>query len=249
MLLVGPAASALGAAQVRFVHAVPGTGPAQLSVKGGASVGGALEFAQVGGYSSVPAGATTFQLRAGGDSSATAQTRVRNGERYTVIALGGDAEKLRVLRDGPARPNTAQLRVVHAAPELGKVEIRLGDERVATLLGFESVAGYAPVDPGAYAIRVTRPGGGSTLAAKGGVPLTAGTASTAFVVGSGGEPLQVVVAADGSAAPRGAPHTGLGGLSDDGPPLLLALLAGLLAAAAGMAGYLAVTGRARGGGL
>lgn len=248
MLLVGPAASALGAAQVRFVNAVPGAGPAQLSVKG-EGIGGALEFGQVGGYSSVDAGAATFQLRIGASSSTTAQERLRNGKRYTVIALGGDSEKLRVLSDGPGRPATSRLRVVHAAPELGKVEVRLGDNRVATLLGFESVAGYAPVDPGVYAIRVTRPGGGSTLAARGAVPLTAGTASTAFVIGSGGEPLQVVVAADGSAAPSGAPHTGLGGLSDDGPPFLLALLAGLLAAAAGMAGYVAVTGRSRGGGL
>ena len=253
MLLVGPAASASGAAQVRFVHAVPGVGAAQLEAKTNKAVtkaGGVVAFGQVGAYADLPAGRATFRLPGAGSVKSTSE-RLRDNARYTVIALGGGTKTLRVLRDGQAKPGQARLRVVHAAPELGKVEIRLGDEKVATLLGFKSVAGYAQVDPGAYAVRVTRPGGGSTLAAKGGVPLTPGTSSTAFVVGSGGEPLQVAIASDLSAAPRGAPKTGLGGLAgdDDGPPIALALFAGLLAALLGAGGYVAVTGRSRGRGL
>jgi hypothetical protein len=251
MLLVGPAASAFGAAELRLVHAVPGAGAAQLHAKTGKKeqqVGAAVAFGQVGGYTKVPAGRVTLRLGPGGDSLATATERLENRARYTVVALGNGAESLRILRDGTARPGGSQLRVVHAAPELGAVEVRLGDTPVAQLDGFESVAGYTAVDPGAYAIRVTRPNGGSTLAARGGVPLTAGTSSTAFVVGTAGEPLDVVVAADRSAVPRGAPQTGLGGLADDGPSLLAALLAGLLAAVGGAVAYMALTGRSRGRG-
>lgn len=250
MLLAVPAASALGAAQVRFVHTVPGAGPQQLEASAGGratAIGGPVGFGQVGGYAKAPSGEVSLRIR-GAEGSRTSQ-RLRKGARYTVVALGTGSPELAVLRDGGARAGSAQLRVVHAAPELGNVDVRLGDMRFANLPGFRETTDYRRVDPGAYAVRVTRPGDGATLAARGGVPLTAGTSSTAFVVGSAGEPIDVVVAADGAAAPRGAPATGLGGLADEGDdPLLLALLAGLLAATLGAGVYLARTGRARGRG-
>ena len=52
-----------------------------------------------------------------------------------------------------------------------------------------------------------------------GVNFAAGTASTVYAVGSGGERARFVVVQDGVDAPEGGPATGLGGLSgDDGPP-------------------------------
>jgi hypothetical protein len=247
MLLAGPAASASGAAHVRFVQATPGAASAQLhATEGGITrrIARGVAFGEIGGYARVPAGDVAFELRTRrGRELAAARERLRDRARYTVVAAG---DELRVLAAGRARPGASRLRVVHAAPELGDVEIRLGDRRVAGPLGFQDVAGYRRVDPGAYAVRVTRPRDGSTVAARGGVPLTAGTSSTAFVIGSAGEPVRVVVAADRAAAPRGAPATGLGGLAGDGSPLLLAVLAGLLAAAAGAAAYLSLTGRSRG---
>ena len=62
----------------------------------------------------------------------------------------------------------------------------------------------------------------------------AGTAATAYAVGSAGERTRFVVVADGVAAPSGGPDTGLGGLSgDEGAPWLAALLAALAAGALG----------------
>ena len=76
-----------------------------------------------------------------------------------------------------------------------------------------------------------------------GVNLAAGTASTAYAVGSGGERTRFVVVQDGVDAPAGGPATGLGGLSgDDGAPWLAALLAAL---AAGTLGGVAYTRAAR----
>lgn len=233
------------------MHAVPGAESAQLEAQyssGTQGVGGPVAFGEVGAYASIPAGKVTFRLsEPAGGARPTVSERLKNGGRYTVVAVGGGEAALRVLSDGPAHPGGARLRAVHVAPELGGVEVRLGDQPVAQLEQFRDVADYTTVDPGAYAVRVTRPGDGSTLAAQGGVPLTAGTASTAFVLGTSGEPLQVVVAADRSATPPGAPQTGLGGLAD-GPSLLTALLVGLLAAAFGGVGYLTLTGRSRGRG-
>ena len=250
MLLVGPAASASGAANVRFVNAVPGAGAVQLQgIEGGITqkVGGRAGFADVGGYADVPSGNVRFELGGEGEG-ASARTRLRNRAHYTVVALpGGGGARLEVLRDGRAQPGAARLRVLHAAPELGSVEVDLGERALADGVGFGDVSGYTTVEPGAYALNVVNPENGSALAARGGVAITAGTSSTAFVVGSGGEPVQVVVAAERTAAPRGAPATGLGGLADEDPRLMLALMAGLLAALAGGGAYLALTARSRRG--
>ena len=255
MLLAGPAASASGAAKVRFVQAIPGFGPASLhATEGGISqrVGRGVRFGEVGSYADVPAGEVTFEFAptpANGPAFAEAQETLRNRAHYTVVAMRKDKESLLVLREGRAEGGTSRLRVVHAAPELGAVDVRLGDEPVANGVGFGDISGYTAVGPGAYALRVTNPQDGSTIAARGAVTLTAGTSSTAFVVGSAGEPVQTIVATDRMAAPRGAPATGLGGLADEDSHLLLALLAGLLAAIAGAAAYVALTARSRRGDL
>ena len=252
MLLAGPAASASGDASVRFVQAVPGAGPFfQLHATEGRisqRVGRPVGFGEVGRYAPVPAGRVTFELRGRGERRlATVTAQLRDRRRYTVVALGSGADRLRVLEDGGARAGTSRLRVVHAAPELGGVDVTLGERQLAGSIGFRDVAPYTTVEPGAYALSVSRPDDGSALAARGAVPLTAGSSSTAFVVGTAGEPLRVVVASDRAAAPRGAPATGLGGLAGEESRLGLALLVALLAAAAGAASYVALTARSRRG--
>jgi hypothetical protein len=252
MLLVGPAASAWGDAKVRFVHTIPGAGPAQLDASEGGitqEVGGPVGFGQIGRYAEVPAGNVSFELKSGGKSLAQTREELQNRAHYTVVAMSEGKPGLMVLRDGNAEGGKSRIRVVDTAPELGRVDVMLGDLSVAEGIGFGDAGDYTTVAPGAYALRVTSPETGSAIASRGGVPLTAGTSSTAFVVGSAGEPVQVVVAADRMAAPRGAPATGLGGLADEDSYLLLALIAGLLAALVGAAFYVALTARSRRGGL
>lgn len=252
MLLAGPAASALGAAQVRFVHAVPGEGPGVLHAsEGGVTerVAEGVDFGQIGAYAEVPSGHVIFEARRpGGRLIAAAERDLRDGAHYSVVAIGNGDATLALIRDAGARGGEARLRVVHAASELGDVDVRLGDQRVAELFGFEDVAPYTTVDPGVYELRVTRPADGSELASAGGVSLAAGSTSTAFIVGSSGEPLEVITDTDRTAAPVGAPATGFGGLAEEDSALLAALLAGLLASVLGAAGYLAATGRSRGHG-
>ena len=54
---------------------------------------------------------------------------------------------------------------------------------------------------------MTKPNGGAVVF-KGNVTLTAGTATTVVVAGSGGNPERLVVANDDTVTPNGAPHTG-----------------------------------------
>ena len=245
MLLAGPAASAWGDAKVRFVQTIPGTGDVQVEATAGGitqRIGRGVAFGEVGRYTGVPAGKVTFQL--GGDQ---VDETLRNRAHYTLVAL--DGKPLLVLPEGRADGGRSRMRVVQAAPELGGVDVRLGDQSVAEGVGYGDVSSYASVAPGAYALHVMNPQDGSTIAARGAVTLTAGTSSTAFVIGSAGEPVTTLMASDRMAAPRGAPATGLGGLADEDSDLLLALIAGMLAALAGGVAYVALTARSRRGGL
>jgi hypothetical protein len=251
MLLVPPAASAKDVAKVRFVQTVPAQGTLELhATEGGISarVGHPLAFGKIGSYEDVPPGNVTFELREpGGGPITEAKEQLKDGAHYTVVAMS--KKQLLVLRDGRADGGTSRMRVVDTAPELGAVDVQLGDQTIADGVGFGDVSGYTGVGPGAYALTVTNPSDGSMLATRGAVTLSAGTSSTAFVVGTAGEPIDVLVAGDRMAAPKGAPQTGLGGLADGDSHLLLALLAGFLAALAGAAAYLALTAGSRRGGL
>ena len=251
MLLVGPAASASGDARVRFLQAIPDPGEVTLEATADGiteRIGSLVGFGELSRYVDVPAGAVTFELQRDRQPD-TAKETLRNGAHYTVVGLDRADQPLLVLHDGRADGGSSRVRVVNTAPELGAVDVKLGEQTVADGIGFGDVSGYTGVGPGAYAVNVMNPQDGSTLASRGAVTLTAGISSTAYVVGSGGEPIDVVVAGDRAAAPKGAPQTGLGGLADGDSPVLLALLAGFLAALAGAAAYVALTARSRRGGL
>jgi hypothetical protein len=210
-------------------------------------IGRGVGYGEVGGYEAVPAGKVTFEVvEPDGRPVSGSDEQLRNRTRYTVVAL--DNKQPLVLQDGRADGGTSRLRVVNAAPELGGVDVLLGTESVAKRVAYGAVSDYMGVGPGAYALQVKNPRDGSTIASRGAVTLTAGTSSTAFVIGSAGEPVDAVVASDRTAAPRGAPATGLGGLAGEDPELLVALLAGFLAALAGAAAYVALTARSRRGG-
>lgn len=248
MLLLVSAGSALASATVRFVHAAPDSGPATLSVaSGGEGVSSSpVSFGSASARLEVGDGTANLTVAPAdrGDALAEAEEELEDGGSYTVVVLpgeeGGDAQ-LRVYEDEDPEAGKARLRAIHAAPELGEPDLRAGDRVVAEKVAYADATAYTDVPPGTYDLAATRAGGsGGALAEKRGVPLTAGTATTAVVVGSGGEMTRIVTLSDGTAAPDGAPATGLGGLAgDDGQPsrLLVALLFALGAAALGAAGW------------
>jgi len=252
LLSLAGASEAAAATQVRFLHALPGGPTADLTVKGSGGPQATLSgigFAKVSDAKAGPAGAVTVTLVAGGKTVASAKQTLADGGSYTIVAEKGSGSKPRfeIYRAGKATPGKASVRAVNAAPELGRVSMSLGGQNWGTV-GYGEDTGYKPADPGTYDLSAMKPGSESALATQKGVTATAGTAATAYAVGSAGEPTRFVVVADGVAAPSGGPDTGLGGLSgDDGAPWLAALLAAL---AAGTLGGLLYTraprGRARG---
>lgn len=237
MLTVGPAATASASAKVRLVNAAAGARALQLEV-GGAAVDGPTEFGRVTPYANVGSGAVQLTLT-GGDKPASDSEQLTDGDRYTAVALPkGEGVELKLYHDGNAKGGSARLRVLHAAPELGSPNIQLGKRTIAEDVGFKEATPYLSVEPGAYTLAVVRPGGSDALFEKR-VSLSAGSASTAILAGSGGAKARLILATDQTKTPAGAPETGLGGLATvttrDRPWLLVALAALLAGAIGGFA--------------
>ena len=216
------------------MHAVPGGGPATLTADG-VTIGSAVDFAGVTEFTDVPEGEIRLELK-GADGKTLARARESlSGERQTIVATKPDGGvRLRPYRDGRARAGQARLRAIHAAPELGAVQVSIDGRDLDGPVQPGDSTPYETVEPGTYDIEAMRTrGGGPPLASRSGAALTAGAAGTALIVGSGGARTMIVVAEDATAAPKEGPATGLGGSQRDTPwrlVLAAALAAGLLGA-------------------
>jgi hypothetical protein len=201
-------------------------------------------FGEASKQVNAPSGKVTVTLTVGGKQAAQSTETLSDKAGYTVVAEPGQGGKveLKAVEGGRASAGSARVRAAHDAAELTKADFKVGDQMLGALdRGDEG--DYVTVEPGAYNLTVTRPGSDDALISKKGVSFAAGTASTVYAVGSGGEAARLVVVQDSVDAPAGGPATGLGGLSDDGgTPWLAALLAAL---AAGTLGGLAFTRAAR----
>lgn len=241
ILLSASAGQAAAAAKVNFVHAVPGAGDATLKVSGGSGSAASLSgvgFGESSEYSSGPSGRVTITLTVGGKQAARTTETLADGAGYTVIAEPGRGGGVTLLayRAGKAEAGSARLRAAHAAAELARADFMVGDRKLGTLARGDS-GDYVTVEPGSYAVTARRPGSSDAVIERSGLNLAAGTASTVYAVGSGGERARFVVVQDAVDAPEGGPATGLGGLSGDSAPWLAALFAALAAGALGGVAY------------
>ncbi len=200
-------------------------------------------FGQVTPYASVPAGVVRIRL-AGASQQAEVGASLVDGKRYTVVALAkGEGTTLKMFQDAEEEGGSARLRVIHAAGELGAPDVRLGKRAIAEKLRFAAATEYASVGPGSYDLRLTKPGGKGAPLVSRRITLSAGSATTAIIAGSGGEETRVIVASDGTATPAAAPETGLGGLAGGGTSWLLVILSAALAGALGGLAHRAATAR------
>jgi Domain of unknown function (DUF4397) len=251
MLVGGPAASAFAVVKVRLVNARAGSHPIGLKVTVGRAAPpsiGPAAYGQVTPYASVSAGSAQISLsglRSSDGSPKQVTQSLADGGHYTAVAVakGSKGFALKVYRDGHARKGTARVRIIHAAPELGSPDIKLGQRTVAEKVAFKEATPYLSEAPGSYAVAVVKPGGSTPIFQKQ-VALSAGVATTAILAGSGGARERLITATDDTLTPAGAPGTDLGGLAGgDGPPWVLIALAAGLAGALGGAWQLALARR------
>lgn len=233
-MVFAPAAGAKAqTTELRFVHAVPGAGAATLSAEG-VEVGTAA-FGEGTDFAQVPAGNGELALEVPEVGTLTQDAELTKGGAFTVVAMaGGDAAELLVFEDEPAVAGQARLRMIHASPELGEPDVKLGGEMVSSAAKFREATKYWTVDPGDYELRVENPENGEPVLEPQQLALAAGTSSSAVIVGGGGEMAETVLLSDSISTPGVAPATGFGGLSDgSSEPWGLALLAALLAGGLG----------------
>jgi hypothetical protein len=218
LILVLPG-TALGSAQIRFLHAVPGVGEATLTADG--QPVGSAAFGRVSAAAAVDAGPATFVLEAPGGVTLTKRAKLAEGASYTVVGLAsGNSAELDVYRNGAADPGRARLRMIHAAPELGDANLALNGKVVAERAGYTEATQYWTLPPGREKLTVLDPSSEEMALGMRSISLAAGTATSAYVVGSSGERVKVVLVDDTTTAPAAAPATGLGGLAlrDGGGP-------------------------------
>ena len=197
MLLPTPAAFA--DAQLRFLQATPGAEAAGLTVIAGEETASTtpMAFAELSNRVSVPAGRVELRHRAPGSGRVTTSTvTLEDDRRYTVVAIGpAGRPELELRADGRAQGAQARVRVAHFARELGAPDLFVDGERVVETFPYLGTTPYLSLPPGRHTLAAMRPGSDSTLVSAR-VNLKAGTTSTAYVMGSGGQPTQALLASD-----------------------------------------------------
>jgi len=204
--LVWPAQS-LGRALIRFIQALPGVGNVTVEVGSGAKPArlGSIGFAQVTGWHGLRAGRFRWSLVSGDKVFAHGTATVGDGA-YDVVLLAAQPLQvaLGVYRAQAGRPGASLIRVIHAAPELGSPELRLGSQLLDPSLRYAAATRYFAEAPGAHALLALDAGeaGAAPLVPGGRLRLTGDRAYSAILVGSRGERLRWVTVTD-----RGAPLT------------------------------------------
>lgn len=226
-------ASAASQAQVRFVHAVPGVGTAELSV--GGTVVGSSGFGESTDFAAVAAGGQKASLAVSGVGNLTSDLRLEDAGAYTLVATPkGKSAELKLFADDSPTAGKARLRLIHASAELGMPDAKLNGKTVAESLEFGEATPYWTVAPGTYELEIQDPETGDDVMDPQNAALSAGTSWTGVVIGGGGEKARTLLLSDLVSAPTAAPQSGFGGLIDgDGPPWLFAALAALLAGTLG----------------
>ena len=204
-------------ALVRVVHASPDTGAVDVVVNDDfiSPVVTAATYTAVTGFlGPLPADTYNFKVVTTGTMNAALDfdAAVESGTAYTVLAydLFGAPIKEWVLVDGNRRVATeAKLRIVHASPAAGTVDIYLlapgvlpsdtGVTPAYSDVPFGAETGFAGVFPGTYDIYVTPANDPATLAISAtGIPVAANGIYTAIAADAtgGGGPLGLILADD-----------------------------------------------------
>lgn len=196
-------------AQLRVVHASPNAPNVDVLVDGAVALAN-VPYRAASSYLAVPAGTRELQVRAAGTTTTVidADAPLAAGSAYTVLATGllANIAPL-VLTDDLSAPaaGNARVRLVHAAPSAGAVDIYVtaptADIAAAapTLANvpFRAASDYLQVPAGTYRVRVT-PTGTKTVAIDVEATLVAGQVRTAVAVDApgGGAPFGALLLAD-----------------------------------------------------
>jgi len=200
-------------ALVRLIHAIP-KGPALDVFADDQKAFDHVTYKEVTAYKELPDKLRlNFAIRsAGNDKSqplAENNEMISSGKHYTIVALPdskGQAS-LKIVNDDltPPHSDKAKLRVIHASPDAGKVEVygRERKEAFFEAVNFQSEAGYKEVDPIMTTLEVRPEGKNNVLLAIPNTTLEAGRIYTIVIAGKtkGGPKLEAITIEDQLGSP------------------------------------------------
>src|ERR671911_1517149 len=234
-----------GQAQVRVAHLSPDAPNVDVSVNGEPVA--ALQnvpFGTISPYLPLPAGSQRVTVYPAGDSSQPVidtPVDLAPGGAYTIGAVG-------LVSDGSLRPQVYQddltppaqgnskLRVVHASPDAGPVDVLpAGGAPLVSGLQFPNASPYAQVPAGTYTLNVNAAGTNTTAISVPNATVASGGVYSAFAVGTASAgSLNVIVVQDNAGA-EALPSTG--GISTAWFGGGLVTLALMLSASVGVGAY------------
>jgi len=153
-------------AQARFVHASPDA-PAIDVIADGRVIVSNLAFPNVTQYVAVPAGGTCVAIAPTGQTTPVIPAALLNfqsASKQTAVILGqaagNPALSVAVFSDDTAPPaaDKAKLRVIHASPDAGAVDVLSGDTAIITNLAFGAASDFIEVNAGTLALKVNQTG-------------------------------------------------------------------------------------------
>lgn len=185
---------------VRFIHAVPAMAATDLFVDDTKAFSN-ITYKTITPYGEFPAARHMFRLRVAGQDSAQPlieeDESLGKGRHHTVVALPSaagtaiiarnDGTSLLFVADEIETPaaGKAKIRVIHAVPDLGELDIYLAGRSEALLEGidFGAASNYTEVEPFSGALEVRRAGENITTLNVPQMNITAGKLYTVFVMG------------------------------------------------------------------
>ena len=183
------------AVQVRAINASSNGGTATVSVSGN-SVGGGQNYFGVSSYQSAGSGAlpVSFSLSSSSSISYPAVTQTFSpGSFYSAIVVGRSDitsstdpryPSVIVTTDTFNVPssNQASLRIIHAAPDAGSVDVLVNGTQAAVGDVYKGVGSYISEPSGSVTIQVNQTGTSTALVPSQTISLTAGHVYTIYVV-------------------------------------------------------------------
>lgn len=174
-------------AQLRVLHASPDAPNVDVYVDN-KIVAANVAYPTVSGYLTLASGAHAFKVNAAGTETSVINISVSltPGDDYTAIAAGFVATIQPLLTTDQTTPppaGQAALRVIHAAPDAGNVDVLVNNKVVLSNVPFGAISSYLVIPAGTYDVKVNA-AGTSTTAIEASVTATAGSIYSAVAIGS-----------------------------------------------------------------
>lgn len=209
-------AAAQTTASLRVLHASPDAGNVDVSVDGTVAVPNAPYKAGTA-YLPLSAGSHLVQVSPAGTTTPviTANPDLGAGKKYTAVAIGRVATPIDALLleddPSPVAATGARLRVVHAAPGAGTVDVYLtspGADLSTTAptlddVPFKTASAQLPVPPGTYQVRITASNSTTPVYDSGPITIPGGAdwCVAALETSQGASPVTLVALTGDPAAP------------------------------------------------